>query len=247
MTDDVLPVEQVTAAEPWLLPEFKAKHIVSGADDEPRQLSGFAQRRSLASNKPSSALQLNRAMTAGQLEQLTREAREAGFSEGRVAGYEKGYAEGESRARETVEKHAQVVLAGQQLSLTQLIESVIEPLANQRDDLQTVLSQLVAKIAERVCYRELLIDNSSIQAVVGEAIDALPIGESDIKIYLNPKDLAVFESIPGFVQDSWPLRSDEQLTLGDCRVESANSLVDFTRSSRMTSILDATFALNEPD
>ncbi len=246
MTDDVLPVEQVTAAEPWLLPEFKAKHIVSGAD-EPKQLSGFAQRRSAVSNKPSSLLKLNRAMTAGQLEQLTQEAREAGFKEGRVAGYEKGYAEGESRARETVEAHAQVALAAQQSSLTQLIESVIQPMGVQQDQLQTVLSQLVAKIAERVCYRELLTDNNSIQAVVSEAIDALPIGESDIKIYLNPKDLAVFESIPGFVQDSWPLRSDEQLTLGDCRIESANSLVDFTRSSRMTSILDATFALNEPE
>lgn len=246
MTDDVLPVEQVTAAEPWLLPEFKAKHIVSGAD-EPRQLSGFAQRRSAASSKPSSLLKLNRAMTAGQLEQLTQEAREAGFKEGRVAGYEKGYAEGESRARETVEQHAQTTLAAQQSSLTQLIESVIQPLGNQQDSLQTVLSQLVAKIAERVCYRELLTDNNSIQAVVSEAIDALPIGESDIKIYLNPQDLAVFESIPGFVQDNWPLRADEQLTLGDCRIESANSLVDFTRSSRMTSILDATFALNEPE
>ena len=245
MTDDVLPVEQVTAAEPWLLPEFKAKHIVSGTDDEPRQLSGFAQRRSAAANKPSAALQLNRAMSAGQLEQLTREAREAGFKEGRIAGYEKGYAEGESRATETVEKHAQVTLAGQQASLTQLIESVIQPLGSQREALQTVLTELVAKISEQVCYRELLTDNNSIQAVVSEAIDALPIGESDIKIYLNPKDLAVFESIPGFVQDSWPLRSDEQLTLGDCRVESANSLVDFTRSSRMTTILDATFALNE--
>ena len=246
MTDNVLPVEQVTAAEPWLLPEFKAKHIVSGAD-EPKQLSGFAQRRSAASNKSSSLLTLNRAMTAGQLEQLTREAREAGFKEGRIAGYEKGYAEGESRAKETVENHAQAVLAAQQSSLTQLIESVIHPLSDQHDNLQTVLTQLVAKIAERVCYRELLTDNNSIQAVVSEAIDALPIGESDIKIYLNPKDLAVFESIPGFVQDSWPLRGDEQLTLGDCRIESANSLVDFTRSSRMTSILDATFALNEPE
>ena len=244
MTDDVLPVEQVTTAEPWLLPEFKAKHIVSGAD-EPGQLSGFSQRPSAASKSQASPLRLSRAMTAGQLEQLTAEAREAGFKEGRADGYEKGYAEGESRARETVEQHAQAVLADQQLSLTQLIESIVQPLGHQREDLQKVLSQLVAKISERVCYRELLSDNSSIQKVVNEAIDALPIGESDIKIYLNPKDLAVFESIPGFVQDSWPLRADKQLTLGDCRIESANSLVDFTRSSRMTSILDATFALNE--
>lgn len=246
MTDDVLPVEQVTAAEPWLLPEFKAKHIVSGAD-EPGQLSGFAQRQSNSANKKTPPLRLSRAMSAGQLEKLTAEAREAGFKEGRADGYEKGYTEGESRAREAVEQHAQAVLADQQLSLTQLIESVIRPLSSQREDLQKVLSQLVAKIAERVCYRELLTDNSSIQSVVNEAIDALPIGESDIKIYLNPKDLAVFESIPGFVQDNWPLRNDEQLSLGDCRIESANSLVDFSRSSRMKSILDTTFALDESE
>lgn len=246
MTDDVLSVEQVTAAEPWLLPEFKAKHIVSGAD-EPGQLSGFAQRQSDSAKKKTPPLRLNRAMSAGQLEKLTAEAREAGFKEGRADGYEKGYAEGESRARETVEQHAQAVLADQQRSLTQLIESVIQPLGGQRDDLQNVLSQLVAKIAERVCYRELLTDNSSIQSVVNEAIDALPIGESDIKIYLNSKDLAVFESIPGFVQDNWPLRADDQLSLGDCRIESANSLVDFSRSSRMKTILDTTFALDESE
>ena len=246
MTDDVLPVEQVTVAEPWLLPEFKAKHIVSGAE-EPSQVAGFAKRRSAAASDASSPLRLSRAMTAGQLEQLTHEAREVGFKEGRAEGYEKGYAEGESRAQEVVQQHAQAVLADQQTSLSQLIESVISPLGQQREDLQAVLTQLIAQIAERVCYRELLTDNSSIQTVVGDAIDALPIGESDIKIFLNPKDFAVFESIPGFVQDTWPLRSDEQLALGDCRVESANSLVDFTRSSRMKSILQSTFPLNESE
>lgn len=265
MSEDILPQEQVVDAELWLMPEFIGKRVFTGsltgragssnnpsndlAKPQPQSMSspaGFGRgslNQQADDAKPRA--QFTRAMTASQLQLLEQEAKEEGFKQGRAEGYEKGYAEGELRARESVEQHAKSTLAAQQTTLSQLVVSVIDPLAEQREALQKVLTGLVAAIAERVCYRELLTDNSSILTVVSESIDALPIGESNIKIFLNPDDLTIIQSLPDFVQANWPLAADPQLQIGDCRVESDHSLVDFTRSSRLQTILNETFSLED--
>lgn len=271
MSEDILPQEQVVDAELWLMPEFIGKRVFTGsltgrAGSSEKSASDLAQQQSQSQpqSRPTSSpagfargsasqtadgakprAQFTRAMTASQLQLLEQEAKEEGFKQGRAEGYEKGYAEGELRARESVEQHAKSTLAAQQSTLSQLVVSIIDPLAEQRDALQKALTRLVAAIAERVCYRELLSDSSSILTVVSESIDALPIGESNIKIFLNPDDLTIIQSLPDFVQDNWPLAADPQLQIGDCRVESDHSLVDFTRSSRLQTILDETFSLEE--
>ena len=239
MSEDILPQEQVVDAELWLMPEFIGKRVFTGsltgrAGSSEKSASDLAKQQSQSqspSPSPSTSspagfargsarqttddaqprAKFTRAMTASQLQLLEQEAKEEGLKQVLAEGYEKGYAEGELRARESVELHAKSTLAAQQSTLSQLVVSIIDPLAEQRDALQKVLTRLVAAIAERVCYRELLSDSSSILTVVSESIDALPIGESNIKIFLNPDDLTIIQSLPDFVQDNWPLAADPQL------------------------------------
>ena len=103
--------------------------------------------------------------------------------------------------------------------------------------LKQTLTELVEAISQKVCERVAL-DNSSIASVVGLAIDALPVTEADLTLFLHPKDLATLESIAGFVQPEWQLCARDSLELGDCLIESENSLVDFRRSTRFKTILD---------
>lgn len=261
MSDDVLPAEQVSDAELWLMPEFSGKRIFtgsvsssatngsgpgfnqsrSGQQNSPRELAGFGFSAQASTNNHAVRAKPRLAMTESLVLQLEQEAKEIGFKEGRAAGYEKGYAEGELRATET----ARQTLAAQQAALSQLMESIVDPLATQRDGLKLALTGLVASIAERVCYRELMTDNTSIETVVSEAVNALPIGEKCIQIFLNVDDLKTLTAIPDFVQSHWQLTADEHLQAGDCHIKSDNSLVDFSLSTRLQAILDNTFSLDD--
>lgn len=261
MADNVLPLEEADSAELWLLPDLNGKRVISGgASDadafEPtanhaangygasaaKNMAGFSRAAAPKSNdKHTVGRTIPRAISASALEQIEQQAREEGFKQGRAEGYEKGYTEGEHRATEYVEQRASQQLAVQQQSLAQLIESIVHPLNGQRDDLQQVLTDLIELIAQRLCYRELLSDRSTIAAVVSEAVQALPIGEKQVTLRLNPADIETLQSLPDFIQPHWQLLADESLLVGDCKIRSEHSLVDFTRATRMQAILDAHF------
>tara|TARA_B100000767_G_scaffold86060_1_gene82728 strand:+ start:175 stop:912 length:738 start_codon:yes stop_codon:yes gene_type:complete len=240
MPDDVVPEMILTVVEPWLLPEFKANHVVSPESKTP-SLGGFSQKKSANFVDPSISQPMNRAMSAEQLAEIRLQAEQDGFQQGRASGYEKGYAEGEQRASVIVEQLAAEKLAGQQASLAGLIRSIVNPLSDQSDLLKQTLTQLVKAIAEQLCERELQADNSSIASVVNLAVDALPVTETDITLFLHPQDLATLELMDGFVQPEWQLCGRDTLQLGDCLIESENSLVDFRRSARFKTILDGLF------
>tara|TARA_B100000963_G_C22400337_1_gene568524 strand:- start:40 stop:777 length:738 start_codon:yes stop_codon:yes gene_type:complete len=240
MPDDVLPEKPPVVFEPWLLPEFEANHIVSPEMKAPSQ-GGFSQQKIGSNQDDVVRPRLHRAMSVEQLAQIKLQAEQEGFQQGRASGYEKGYIEGEQRAKAIVEQLASEKLAAQQASLSSLINEIVNPLAKQRHELKRTLTELVETISEKVCERELLVDNSSIASIVALAIDALPVTETDLTLFLHPKDLAALESIPGFVQPEWQLCARNSLELGDCLIESENSLVDFRRSTRFQEIIDSVF------
>ena len=240
MPDDVLPEELPVVFEPWLLPEFEANHIVSPEIKAPSQ-GGFSQQKIASNQNDVVRPRLHRAMSVEQLAQIKLQAEREGFHKGRASGYEKGYTEGEQRAKAIVEQLASEQLAAQQASLSSLISEIVNPLAQQRNELKQTLTELVKAITQKVCEREWLVDNSSIASVVALAIDALPATETDLTLFLHPKDLAALESIAGFIQPEWQLCARDSLELGDCLVESENSLVDFRRSTRFQTILDSVF------
>ena len=260
MSDDILSVEEAAAAEPWLLPDFQGKKVVSsvagsvsgagnsGAENaqasgraSAQQMGGFRRSARPASAQDSAApRRIPRAITASQVQSIEQQARDEGFSEGRAEGYEKGYAEGEARAQ----VRAREVLEGQQQTLAYMIEAMIDPLQTQRDELQQLLAELSGRIAECLSYQALREDNGSIATVVSEAIAALPIGEQQLQLLLNPADLETLQALPDFIQPHWQLHADEQLQLGDCKIRSEHALVDFTRSTRLREILAATFDMS---
>ena len=240
MPEDAVPEELPTVVEPWLLPEFEANHIVSPEVNTPSQ-AGFSQQTTGSHQNNVARQGVHRAMSAEQLAQIKLQAEQEGFQQGRASGYEKGYIEGEQRAKAIVEQLASEQLAAQQASLSSLISEIVNPLAKQRCALKQTLTELVEAISQQLCERELLADNSSIASVVGLAIDALPVTETDLTLFLHPKDLATLESMTGFVQPEWQLCARDSLQLGDCLIESENSLVDFRRSTRFQTILDSVF------
>ena len=238
MSDAEITNENSEAVHAWLLPELVSERLIKN-ESANAQRSGFHRNAAdlSAESKARRPVVDRRAMTEAGLQALTEETKQQAFTEGRAEGYNAGYSEGEKRAKDV----AKTILEQQQSVLHQLIQSISQPIDHQRAELQHALTLLIADIAQQLCLRELKSDNSTIRQVVEEAIAALPIGEKHVQVFLHPDDLAVLQSIPDFIKSHWQLQADAKLQLGDCRVESEHSLVDFRRSQRMQSILEAGF------
>jgi flagellar assembly protein FliH len=237
---DRVETDQV-AAEPWLLPEVNGSHLVT---PEKSSVSGAGFHRQVsASSKPENppnTLAATVAMTQSRLDALVRESQQNGYDTGRAEGYEKGYAEGEARAKALGQEQT----LDQKNQLAELINSVTLAVATHHEQAQVAVVELIAQIAQQLCYRELQSDNASIAAVVSDAMSALPVGEKNICLQLNPADLAMLQSMPELLKPEWNIVSDAAMQAGGCRISSENSLIDFSASKRLQEIIESSFALH---
>lgn len=226
------------AAERWLLPEVNGSHLVT--PEKPcLDRAGFHSKSQTTSEPSTTANTLGAtpALTQSRLDAIVHESREQGYESGRAKGYEKGYAEGEARALALGQEQT----LKQKRQLAELIESVTGAATTHNEQAKIAVVELIAQIAQQLCYRELSIDNSSIAAVVNEAMNALPVGEKHVRLHLNPVDKQLLESISGVMKPEWVIVEDAALQLGGCRIESENSLVDFSISRRLQEIIESSF------
>jgi flagellar assembly protein FliH len=74
--------------------------------------------------------------------------------------------------------------------------------------------------------------------LVKTAVEALPIGSKNIRISLNPTDLAAIEAYASEQQLEWKFLGDTQLQPGGCKIETPESRIDFSVSKRLQTVLE---------
>lgn len=179
-------------------------------------------------------------MTAEQLQEITEAAEKEGFdrgygegvAQGIAAGKKQGYADGlaqaQTEARETLNQQVSHFLS--------LAAALVEPIARQEQQLQQLLLQYVTTLTEQVIGRELKGDSDQLLSAIRRALQALPVGAGKIKVIVNPQDLALIEAHAAGQEPAWLLAGDPQLQAGGCRIESEESLVDFSVESRVKAL-----------
>lgn len=221
-----IPKEQLTAYERWELPLL---------DERGNEVAREEERNV----KP---------LTAADIEEIRRAAREDGYAEGREQGYEAGLAEGreaghkegletglaegrergESQGYDDTRKEVDIKLD----RLEHLLGELLLPIKRHEDELETALVNLTTVLARAVVYRELSLDSSQIQQVVRRAMEALPSTADNIKIRINPEDCELVREVAERLQASAVVVEDETVLPGGCKVETRHSLVDFTVEKR---------------
>lgn len=253
---NLIASEDLQSCDAWSLPEVGKGVKTLSAESKKRQLEAEKQARielarAKASQTPEAAAHAEgeviedvdddslsySPLTADQLQEMADAAEKEGFdlgygegvvkgiAEGKKQGYEEGMAQAQAEVRET--------LTTQVSQLLQVAEALVEPIQGQEDQLQKLMLRYVTALTEQVVERELLQDSSHILSVVQRAMQALPVGAEKIKVILNPDDLALVETYAQEQEKPWLFRGDSQLQPGGCRIESAESLIDFSVESRM--------------
>ncbi|OOZ42126.1 hypothetical protein BOW53_00665 [Solemya pervernicosa gill symbiont] len=162
-------------------------------------------------------------VTAEQIEQIQKQAHEEGFAQGQ----KEGLADAQRQIREKTSK------------LDKIMASFTRPMAEQDDELVEEVVELAMVVAKQLIRRQLKQDPGEVVAVVREAMAALPVSTSTIRLQLNPEDAEVIRNnLPSAEGErAWSIIEDAALSRGGCRITTENSTIDSTMETRIAAVV----------
>ncbi len=213
----------------------KAGHLVQAQPrDDGARRDGLDGARSAEAVRDRSAAEL---LDAGYQEGLKKGHAE-GFAEGRKSGSEQGQTEGLAQGTQQGLQRGQQQISAKLAQLDQVLTSLTHALNDQDYKLEQALLNLVKSISTAVIRRDLQIDSRHILQVVREALAALPPSKDNVRIHCNPADQAVLDEAQQRAGDRWRVIAAEDVARGGCRIETDQSLADFTIDTRFASMLE---------
>jgi len=235
-----IPAEQLGEVRSWLLPPVKdSGKILSSAEKEARERREklLRQGKEKIENIDIPAPQ-KAGMTAQEMQAIFDAAEKDGFAQGHASGFEQGKQEGYEAGRQQAYQEMRGQLVAEQQRFQQITQALLNPLTAQDSDIENMLLDIICSLTQSVIERELITDSSHILTMVKTAVSALPVGSKNIRIILNPDDLALVETYAEEQQLDWKFLGDTQLQVGGCRIETPESRVDFSVSHRLRSVLE---------
>lgn len=245
MTDKItpnrIPASEAENAKPWALPPVNDNgRVLSSAEKEAKERRSAllkSSKESIETIEVPSAPKKS-GMTAEQMQAIFDAAEKDGFTQGHQQGFAKGNAEGYEAGRQQGLMEMRSQLVAEQQRFQKLAQALLDPVSEQDDDLEQLLLDVICHLTQSVVQRELLTDSSHILDLVRQAVDALPVGSKHIRISLNPDDLASVEAYAAEQQLEWKFFGDTSLQPGGCRIETQESRIDFSVSSRLKTVLE---------
>ena len=159
-----------------------------------------------------------------------KEGLKQGTQEGNRLGFEAGQAEGLVAGKE------EIVLAASNLAkLTQQLE---QSLVEKDSALPAVLSQLIKTACETIIGRELTQGDDQITQKVLMALDQLPSGAENIKIFVSSSDAAFLEEGLKNAGREMNFKVDAGLEAGSAKITTTQSLLEFSLQERMDAVFE---------
>lgn len=253
MTSDITPKfseEELHGCKSWLLPDVSSNKTLPSAEkealDKVKQTSPKEKVAPAAGESIEVIEELVQPITADQLQEISEAAAKDGFDsgyekgleqglkEGKEKGIEQGHAEGSSQAKHLVTAQCE--------QLQHIIDALLIPLETEQNQLQGILLNMVTELAKAVILRDLKLDSSHITQLVDDALNTIPVGADKFSLYLNSQDLNLVEEHLDYLKHnddkSLILHIDDDLLPGGCRLETQQTVVDYTVEQRIKKVVD---------
>lgn len=246
-----IPFEQIEQFSAWTIPVIEeAEKLIPSAQKEAKDAAKSAQQQepeteALSADESETLEDYEeeiKPLTAEQLQEITEAAEKEGREHGYGEGYKKGFSEGEKKGQSLGEKKAykecKQKLEDEQARFAQISEALFEPLNMQEAALENIVVEMAVQFAQHLLNKELNEDPSSLFNLVQTAVDSLPAGEKNIRVFVCPDDLELVHEAFSSRGESWQFVADQSLSRGGCRVQSEHSLVDYSVAQRIASIIE---------
>ncbi|CAA0090739.1 Uncharacterised protein [Zhongshania aliphaticivorans] len=185
----------------------------------PPKMTGPVVEPSVAKNDGPSANDI-----AKELDALREEAKKQGFQQ--------GLAEGQAEAKG--------ILAEQSQQLQLAIAALRESQKYVDAELERELLKMTMVLASQLLRHEISVKPEIIENLVHQAIEALPVSNGDLSIWLNPADADVLRQVAEdrgeAIDSSWILQEDATISRGGCRISNEYSRIDEELETRLQRI-----------
>ena len=143
--------------------------------------------------------------------------------------HEEGYQAGAQKARDEAQRLAGIIGA-----LDKELQQVDQQVAQN-------LLDLSMEIAKQMLQQALKVKPELILSVVNEAISELPHFSQHVQLILHPSDAELVRSKMGeqLGHAGWKIFEDVQMERGGCRVETANSQIDASLTTRWKRVVSS--------
>ena len=170
-------------------------------------------------------------ITAAELEELQRLARDEGFEQGRREGQEYGHREALEESRQALKERLE--------RFDGLLNALDRPFEELDDQVEREIVTLVISMVRQLVRREIRSDPGHVIGVVREALAILPVNARNVRVMLNPEDAGLVREVYnlGEVEQKWQIVEDPVVQRGGCRVLTETSQVDATLESRLNALI----------
>jgi flagellar assembly protein FliH len=229
---ELIRAKDVRAFDRWALPSFEA------APGDPAYLpeTPAASAEALAEIDAQSEeveLESVKPLTLDELEAI----RQDGYNEGFAVGEKDGFHAGQIKAKH----ESELILQAKLQRLEQLMGQLLTPIAEQDQQIEHALVQLVSHISRQVIRRELQCDSSQLKDVLSEALKLLPMGAGNVRIHINTQDFELVKALRERHEENWRILEDAQLQPGGCRIETEHSQIDASVETRLEQAIKQLF------
>jgi flagellar assembly protein FliH len=160
-------------------------------------------------------------------QQAQEEGYKAGFEEGHKAGFEAGQQAGQKDIQQQI------------AYLQQILANLEQPLNDLDEEIEQDLVNLAITMTRQLLRRELKQEPEHVIGAMRAALQALPISDRKLKIFVHPDDLTIIrKGLSMEAEDSsrqWI--EDPLMTRGGVKLETADTTVDATVEARLNSVI----------
>jgi len=180
-------------------------------------------------------------LTANELEEIHQQAYSEGYEEGKLRGIKDGFEQGEEEGKKQGHQRAFDAslkeIQQQTFHLEQLFKAIESPLSLSNEQVEYELMNLAFSIAKIIIQRELQTTPEIVISLVKKSLDLLPSASKNIKIYLNPLDVAMvkeaFSSNEEVHFDDYKIFDSPNLKRGGCIIDTNLSHIDASLDTRI--------------
>ena len=234
-----IPGQDLTDCQAWPLPEIDdSDNIVPCAEKEDRERREQEAQRLREVVGEELEIDADEPLTAEKLREIVEYAQRDGYADGYKQGHDEGHRKGYNDGRQHGLDETRQQVQQQQQRISQLLTALLDPCDMQTDRLEVIVLHTVTMLARSIVQRELLTDSTDIVNFVQQAIQALPIGSDNITLFLNPDDMLLVEEYVVEQGSHWQIRADTNLMPGGCRVQTQQSVVDFSVEARLAALCE---------
>lgn len=240
--------EELDAFEKWEMPDLTgislrslgrdkiSDEIVGPAEDEEEEV---IEELELPTQEEIDAIKQeahDRAYAEGKEQGLLdglNQGREEGFLKGKAEGYEEGLQQGHQEGLQQGQREIDTALS----QLHNVLALLHEPIEQQNEELEQVLYDLLARLVRLMTRQELQKNSEVVLDIIRESLELLPRNSDRIRVFVSAQDYDLANNQSMSSLDKWQVHIDESMQPGGCRVETLNSLIDATVSSRLDDLL----------